>query len=251
MDFFMLPTKTIYYNLSFHLITEKLALDACQKALDTSGCTSLLFVNAHCFNLAQTNKVYHQVLQKADLVLNDGIGIKLGGFLNNTPVQDNLNGTDLIPKILALAAQKNQSVFLLGGKPGVAQLAKEVLEKTHAKPLICGIHDGYFTDARQMIEKINASKADVLVVGMGVPLQELFIEQNKHLFTTVRLAVAGGAVLDFISGTIPRAPVWIRSIALEWLYRLVLEPKRLWKRYIWGNLLFFFYSIRYKIQKKS
>lgn len=241
--------STPYYHLRLHLLTEAQALEKCSEfILEAMTCKSLFFLNAHCFNISVQNSHYQGALNQADLLLNDGIGIKIGAWLNKTPIKANLNGTDLIPKILSQASLDKKKIFLLGGKPGVAEKAAHQLKKQIPGIEIVGVLDGYIKDPHVIIDAINKSQASVLVVGMGVPLQELFIAQNKEKLSSVKLAIAGGAILDFISGEVPRAPQWLRRLSLEWLYRLLLEPRRLWKRYILGNVEFLYRVVVFKLR---
>ena len=108
-----------------------------------------------------------------------------------------------------------------------------------------GIYHGFFssTEENMIIEEINSRKVDVLIVGMGVPKQELWITAIKDKLETAKLCVAGGAIIDFIAGNVTRAPKWMRVMQIEWLYRLFLEPKRLWRRYLIGNIKFLYYVI--------
>lgn len=224
-------------------------IDECDRILDSSSTHTLYFLNAHCFNVAQKDKQYYKALANADLLLNDGIGLKIASYFTRVKFKENLNGTDLIPKITELAARKKKKVFFMGGKEGIAQKAAIKTKENIPELYISGFHSGYF-DANQekaLIKQINDSGTDLLVIGMGVPLQELWAEKNKHLLTNVKLIIAGGAILDFLSGTVRRAPGWMQKSGLEWVYRLALEPKRMWRRYLIGNVIFFWHIFRLKL----
>jgi N-acetylglucosaminyldiphosphoundecaprenol N-acetyl-beta-D-mannosaminyltransferase len=173
-----------YFNIPLHALSQEEALQACQNACSESRVYSLFFINAHCFNVAQQNDHYRQVIQNADLVLNDGIGIKIGSWFTDVKLKANLNGTDFIPKLLQKASQDQKSVFLLGGKEGVAEQATQNLKKTMPNLVVAGFSNGYFSDQHTIIDKINLSTADILIVGMGVPQQELWIYEHKSELTT-------------------------------------------------------------------
>jgi len=209
--------------------------------------TVLLFLNAHCYNISVKNNEYRDALNKADLCLNDGVGIELGGRLNGIRFKDNLNGTDLIPLILKELSQDGR-VFLLGGSNDVVKKAEIELLKVNIN--IVGFHNGFFQDDEKIRKKIIRSKANILIIGMGVPKQELWINHNIESLSNIQLAIAGGAILDFISKSILRAPKWMRNFRIEWLYRLIREPKRLWKRYLIGNVVFIFSILKQKLVKK-
>ncbi len=199
----------------------------------------LCFVNAHAANLAHRDPAYRRALLAADLVLNDGSGVELAARLQGTRFRANLNGTDLIPLVLDLAARQAHRVFLLGGRPGVAQSAARALTARHLGLHVVGHAHGYFPPraAHTVADAVRASGADLLVVGLGNPAQELFL--SAHLRRTgVRLGIAGGAFLDFAAGRVPRAPRWMREAGVEWVFRLGREPGRLFHRYVVGNPLF-------------
>lgn len=205
--------------------------------------TRIFFINAHCFNVAQKNLKYRDQVNEAEVVLNDGIGVELGAKFFDIELKDNLNGTDFTPEVLEMANTLEKSLYILGGKPGIAKKAGENIQKRFPNIRIAGTSDGYFKDSEKMISEINRSKPDLLLVGMGVPLQEDWI--SKHIEQLdVTIAMAVGAFLDFTSGTVKRAPLAVRKFRLEWMYRLLLEPKRMFKRYLIGNITFFYHIFR-------
>lgn len=199
----------------------------------------VFFVNAHCFNVASADAAYREALSMAEFVLVDGSGMLLASRLLGLPIQNNLNGTDLVPALCETAAAEGRSIFLLGARHGVAQTAAERLADRYPGLRIAGVQHGYFApeDSAQIIEQINAAKPDILLVAMGVPLQEQWLTDHfAELDVPVCLAV--GALLDFLSHSVRRAPLIFRKLGIEWLYRLYLEPRRLWRRYVVGNVTF-------------
>lgn len=199
----------------------------------------IFFVNAHCFNVATYDEQYRDSLGAANMVLADGSGMLLASRLLGVPIQHNLNGTDLVPLLCSAAAHEGRSVFLLGARPGVAEQAAAHLRERYPGLRIVGIQHGYFAqeESGAIIERINAARPDMLLVAMGVPLQEQWITDHfTELNVPVSLAV--GALLDFFSNNVPRAPRLFRRLGLEWVYRLYREPRRLWRRYMVGNVTF-------------
>ena len=209
------------------------------------------FANAHTLNLASTNADYRSVLSQADLVLNDGIGVALAARMLNRRFPENLNGTDFLPQLLTLAAEKGWRVFLLGGEAGTAKAASDNLCRRIPNLQIVGVDHGYLTPAsdREVVSRIRASGAQVVLVGMGNPAQEFWIAGNLDA-TGVRLAIGVGAFLDFAAGRVARAPAWMRRVRMEWMWRLAIEPRRLWRRYLVGNPLFLFRSVRHARRAK-
>lgn len=197
------------------------------------------FVNAHCINMMRTNPAYARALSHADTLLPDGSGIALAAKMVGKRVIENLNGTDLFPEICAEAAASGQWVFLLGGKPGIAATVSAAMRRTHKGLYIAGTYHGYAPvdyDAC-IIEAINTSGASILLVGMGVPQQELWIAKYRSQLT-VPVILGVGGLFDYYAGSIPRAPLFMRRAGAEWVWRLMQEPLRLWRRYLFGNPAF-------------
>lgn len=206
------------------------------------------FVNADCIYQAYCNPYYNIVLKEADLVLPDGIGVKLGSKLLGAQMKDNCNGTDLSPSILRVAASYGIKVFLLGGKPGRAEKAA-VNARNNFGVDIVGHHHGYFDDDQYVIEIINRSNAEVLFVALGVPYQETWIYKNlERLNPSVCLGV--GAYVDYLSGELKRAPLWMRKLHLEWMWRIYIEPGRMVKRYVVDGSKFIFLVLKECCSKK-
>jgi len=226
-------------GVSFDSLTLKQALENIELSLGQPKKSNLFFVNAHCLNVAYINDNYREALKKADLVLPDGIGVKLGCKLKQAKIRDNLNGTDLFPYICKLAENKKSRVFLLGARPQTAEKVADWMTEKHPNIQVVGCHHGHFSEEQNssIIESINKSRADILIVAMGVPRQELWIDDNQaKLNSTLNIAVGG--LFEFYSNNISRAPLWVRSCSLEWIWRLKEEPKRLAKRYLVESLLF-------------
>lgn len=237
-----------YYHIVLDVHDQESALSKCEAFYSQPGCRSLFYVNAHCFNLAWKNLEYQTALKQADLVLNDGIGISIGAKWAGIRLKANMNGTDFSPEMLKQAIHLGKKVFLLGGSEGVAEIAAQKISGQIAGIQIVGYHSGFFdfNHCEELIEEINQSGAELILVGMGVPRQELWISRYKHQFTHIKIAAAVGAYLDFAAGKVTRAPLWVRKIYLEWLFRLAQEPVRLFRRYVIGNIRFFLILLRAK-----
>jgi exopolysaccharide biosynthesis WecB/TagA/CpsF family protein len=198
----------------------------------------LSYLNAHASNVAGRDRDFLAALQ-AFTVLNDGVGIDIAArMLEGKSFPENLNGTDFTLRYLRTTS-RHFRIFLLGAKPGVAEDAASVLEALLPQHIVAGTRDGYFVaaGADEVAAEIKASGADLLLVAMGNPAQEFWIDTHLEA-TGCRLAMAVGALFDFLAERVPRAPRAIRQMRLEWLFRLALEPRRLWRRYLVGNPLF-------------
>lgn len=207
-----------------------------------SGERSLLaFVNPDCLNIAYVDADYRRILLDADRVLPDGIGIHIGCRMLGVALQANVNGTDLFPQLCERAAATGLGLFLLGARPGIAEAVAANMQSQFPGLRISGIQHGYFkpTDEEAVVAKINASGAAIVLVAFGVPRQETWLARHHDALTPpIRMGVGG--LFDFYSGRIPRAPEWMREIGLEWTWRLLQEPGRMWRRYVIGNPLFLY-----------
>ncbi|QZA78950.1 WecB/TagA/CpsF family glycosyltransferase [Deefgea tanakiae] len=199
----------------------------------------IAFVNPHCANLASQNPRYRGMLNAADLLLPDGSGVLLASRMLGTPLKENTNGTDLFPVLCRYWQQQKARVYLLGAHRGVAGRMAEQLLWEYPGLHIAGSQHGYFAeeDTPNIIQKIRDTHPDVLLVAMGVPKQDMWIAEHlAQLQTPVAMGVGG--LFDFYSGRISRAPVWLREIGMEWSWRLIQEPRRMWQRYLVGNFTF-------------
>lgn len=198
---------------------------------------SLYFVNAHTLNVATEDADYRNVLGRADLVFGDGTGVRWATrFLHGERLQDNVNGTDLTPKFFADTAGKGYRYFLLGTREDSIPRSAAYARETFSGWEQVGAHHGYVQDAEasaKVIEEINASKPHMLLVGMGNPLQERWIDRHINELK-VPLCVAVGGLFDYWSGELTRAPRWVRGVGYEWLHLLVRQPHKA-RRYLVGN----------------
>jgi len=214
-------------------------LETTVKTLLSAGRRRVAFMNAHCFNVMANDRQYASAIRTADLLLPDGSGVSMACKMVGKQLTANLNGTDLVPELMAQAAKAGKSVYLLGGKPGTAAAAALALTISNPGLRIVGTLDGYSQSADEdaVVDTINASRADIVLVAMGVPLQDCWLHRNaKRLDANITMGV--GAAFDFLSGNVSRAPKSLRKIGGEWVWRLGLEPRRMAKRYLAGNFTF-------------
>lgn len=229
--------------------SKKEFIDVCTARIRGNEKVNLFFLNDYGFNIAQKDKEYRDILNGADYLLNDGIGIKLGAKIWGIHVGENLNGTDLIPLFLRRCEAEGWSVYLLGSSEENVGEAVRRIKNTYHQLAIAGGHHGFFRSDDEMVREINRSGADALLVGMGMPLQEKFIGRHERDLTP-RVRIAVGGYIDFVSGKKPRAPRIMRELNLEWLFRMMLEPRRMWRRNVIGHLQFFIKVIQLKTKKR-
>lgn len=199
----------------------------------------ICFVNAHCANVAWKDSSYHKVLTSSARIWADGIGVKLAGKILGRPIKQNVNGTDLFPRLCEAIAGTPERLYLLGAKPGIAEAVKDWIAERYPDTVVAGFQDGYYApeDEPEVIARIAASNATILMVAFGVPRQDVWIAENLDRLG-VRVAMGVGGLFDFYSGKVDRAPQWVREIGFEWLFRVIQEPGRMWRRYFVGNAVF-------------
>ncbi|MDM8566197.1 WecB/TagA/CpsF family glycosyltransferase [Candidatus Halobeggiatoa sp. HSG11] len=199
------------------------------------------YVNPDCLNIAYRDEDYQQILQQAERVFPDGIGIHIGCRMLGQSLRANVNCTDLFPLLCQYCVDANLTLFLLGAQPGVAEATAQNMTKRYPGLRIAGHQHGFFAPqaTELVIADINASRADILIVAFGAPQQEKWLAQHRNQLQPKVLMGVGG-LFDFYAERIPRAPRWMRDIGMEWIWRLMQEPKRMWRRYIIGNPLFLY-----------
>jgi N-acetylglucosaminyldiphosphoundecaprenol N-acetyl-beta-D-mannosaminyltransferase len=186
------------------------------------------------------------------LVFCDGAGVMLGARLLGHHIPERITYADWIWQLAEFAEPRGFTFFFLGARPGVADKAAASLKARYPALRVVGTHHGYFdktpgsAENEAVIEQINAVKPNILIVGFGMPLQERWLRDNwDHIDANV--ALTGGAVFDYVSGELQRAPRWMTDNGLEWLGRLLIEPRRLWKRYLIGNPLFIWRVLKQRL----
>jgi len=207
-----------------------------RETLRRRGAKQVVLANAHTLNLACADRVYREVLRGAGLVLRDGVGIELASLMLGHRLRHNFVGTDFIPRCLQALADGRPTVVLFGASPGVAERARRVLEERCSGVRIVGTLDGY-GDAPTAVERVRALRPDLLLVALGNPRQEQWIAAHLDELDC-RVAIGVGALFDYLSGDVRRAPRWVLALRCEWIFRLLTEPRRLTRRYLVGNPLF-------------
>jgi N-acetylglucosaminyldiphosphoundecaprenol N-acetyl-beta-D-mannosaminyltransferase len=237
------------FGITLANLTMIQAVTRIEEAVKNEQTEAIFFVNPDCLNKTVTDSTYRKILQKADQIFPDGIGLTIAAKIMGSPLEENVNGTDMLPFLCEMAAGNGYSLFLLGAKPGVAEIMAENLQ-SRFQVSIAGTHHGYFDHPKEsdaLVEKINQSGADIVLVAFGAPLQEKWISAHKQELKPHVLLGVGG-LFDFFSGRTKRAPRWLREIGLEWGYRILQEPGRMWQRYVIGNPLFLIRVLLWKIK---
>jgi N-acetylglucosaminyldiphosphoundecaprenol N-acetyl-beta-D-mannosaminyltransferase len=215
---------------------------------------TILYVNAHCLNTAARDSQYHAILNRADLVYSDGISVVWSARWLDGRRLHKMTGADWIYDFAAWAQAAGRHepegirIYILAGKPGIAHDASHNLRRMFPDINIVGAYDGFFQEKSQaaVLQDIAQSKPHVLFVGMGTPLQEKWIAEHRDQIAAP-VCWAVGALFDYVAGIEPRVPAWMNALALEWLFRMLIDPAGKWRRYLIGNPLFVLRILRQKL----
>lgn len=215
-------------GVSISNVTMEEATKKVREFVKSDSFHSVYTPNPEFVMLAQEDKEFHKILEEADLVVPDGIGVVIASKIKKTPLPERVPGYDLAQNTMKEAVKEGYKYYFFGGKPGVSEEAAAKMRETYPGIQIVGTRNGYFKpeDEAEIIADINASGANILFVCLGAPKQEKWIEANKHLMPNVRVAMGLGGSLDGMSGRVKRAPEIFQKLGLEWFYRLLKEPTR-------------------------
>jgi N-acetylglucosaminyldiphosphoundecaprenol N-acetyl-beta-D-mannosaminyltransferase len=212
--------------------------------------------NVCSFNLACRHEWLRAFFNQADIVRLDGAGLRVAAWILGRRTPRRMTWADFVWDLAQLAESEELTCFFLGARPGVADRAAANVKKRFPHLRILGTHHGYFDktpgsrENKSVIRCINALEPNILIVGFGMPLQERWLMENWDRIE-VDVALTGGAVFDYLSGELRRAPRWMTDHGLEWFGRLLIEPRRLWRRYLIGNPVFFLRVLRQRIAQSS
>lgn len=213
-------------------------LDRLRQEVQRPGKSVFAALNVHIANIAHQNPTLRQFLQDSEVVYCDGAGIVLASKLLDNPLPCRFTAADWLFDLWAYLSQQGITAFYLGGEPGIAEKALAQFEAHHPKHTILSVHHGFILQdkalEREVMDRINALQPDVLFVGFGCPLQEEWIQQHKDVLN-VSVFYPIGATLDYLTRKVPRCPTWMGENGLEWLFRFLVEPRRMFRRYIMGN----------------
>lgn len=209
---------------------------------------TVMYVNAHCLNLSSGNPAYRADLNRADLVYADGIGVVLAGRLLGNGQMAKATGSDWIADLCARLAAQGARIYILAGKPGVAEAARLNLTARWPGLQIAGLADGYFhgKSETEVLQDIARTAPDLLFVGMGTPRQERWIIQHGDALA-VPVCWAVGSLFDLVAGMESWPPVWVSRLGLQWFWRWLMDPIGKFRRYILGNPLFLYRVVRQRL----
>lgn len=252
----MRPPPINILGVQVHPLTVDQLHEELAQLIETDAHAEVLHVNVHGMNLSADNPWLRDYLNQAEIVFCDGAGIILGARILGQHIPERITYADWMWQLAEFAAARGYSFYFLGAKPGIAQTAADRMIAHFPELKIAGVRDGYFNkdnghpDNEAVLADINAARPNILIVGMGMPMQERWLLDNWSRIDA-NIALTGGAVFDYISGDLKRAPTWMTDNGLEWLGRLLIEPRRLWQRYIVGNPVFLARVIRERLHHRQ
>ncbi|HHV71947.1 MAG TPA: WecB/TagA/CpsF family glycosyltransferase [Clostridia bacterium] len=220
--------KVKILDIPIDILTMEQAIELIDSFIQGGGRKQIVTANAEIIFRAKNDSSLRRIIQQADLVTADGSGVVWAAKRLGRPLPERITGIDLMQNLMKLAVEKDYTVFLLGSKPGIAELAAENLKKAYPGLKLLGVQDGYFSvqEEKEIVARLKALAPNLLFVGLGSPKQEEWINRYiKELPGTVAMGVGGS--FDVLSGQISRAPKWMQKAGLEWLYRLLKEPWRI------------------------
>jgi exopolysaccharide biosynthesis WecB/TagA/CpsF family protein len=247
----MLMPRIKFMNTMIDNLTMDETLEEIDRLITANKKSYLVTPNVDHIVKLEHDKELQKIYQEADLIITDGQPLIWISKYYKNPIKEKVSGSDLFPRLCEMAAEKGYSVFLLGAAEGVADMAAENLRKRFEKLNIVGTYSppkGFDKDeaeTNKILSMIAALKPHILIVGLGCPKQEKFIYEY-HKIMDVPLSLGLGASIDFVAGKVKRAPAWMRRFGLEWFYRFMKEPRRMFKRYFIDDMKIFKLIFKYK-----
>ena len=225
--------RTRFLGVPVDMVDSREAMEIFREMMKSQGCSLIVTPNSEIIVNATKDPELKHIIEEADLVIPDGIGLVYASRIMNMPLKERVTGIDFLENILGYLEETGQSIFFLGSKPsngetpGIAELAAGRMREKYKQLAVAGTHHGYFKEAdeKEIVEIINGSGADFLCVALGSPKQEKFVSRWREELK-VKGAIGVGGSLDVWAGTLKRAPEFYRKHGLEWLYRLIQEPSR-------------------------
>lgn len=210
-------------------------------------------VNAGKLVAMQTDQKLKQSVTQADVINADGQAVVWASKFLGNPLKERVSGIDLMQHLVELSATKGYCCYFFGAKEEVVKKVVSTYHSTYGKQVVAGYRNGYFTKGEEhdIVQQIKNSNADILFVAMSSPLKENFLYTHRKAFENIPFIMGVGGSFDVVAGKVKRAPLWMQNSGLEWLYRVIQEPKRMFKRYLVGNSKFLLLTLIEKFKKSN
>jgi N-acetylglucosaminyldiphosphoundecaprenol N-acetyl-beta-D-mannosaminyltransferase len=240
-------------NTSIDNYTQQETLSLIDEAIIKQDQIHHAVVNAAKIVAMQSDRALRKSVNESDLISADGQAVVWASKFLGHPLKERVTGIDLMAKVVELAHKKKYRIFFFGAKEEVLKTAVNKYTSLYSPEIIAGFRNGYFSpdEESSIAAQIAATKPHVLFVGISSPIKENFLHNNKTILKDIGLIMGVGGSLDVAAGKVSRAPLWMQNNGFEWLFRLIQEPRRMWRRYLIGNLRFILLVVKFKIFKKS
>lgn len=210
-------------------------------------------VNAGKIVAMQSDSQLRESVNESDIINADGQAVVWASKILNKPLKERVAGIDLMINLVELAYKNKHKIFFLGAKETVVKKVVEMYSNQYSEEIIAGYRNGYFdkSEEQHIAKQISDSGAHILFVAISSPTKEIFLYENKSILKNVNFIMGVGGSFDVVSGLVKRAPIWMQNSGLEWFYRFIQEPKRMWKRYLIGNSKFIYLVLKEKFKRSS
>lgn len=226
-------------------------LDLISQTIESRGQLQLVVVNASTIVDLQSDLQLRKSVNESGLINADGQAVVWASKILGKPLKERVAGTDLMISLVAMAHQKKYKIYFFGADEAVVKKVVEKYSNEYSPDIVAGYRNGYFKkeEEQDIAKEIAASGAHMLFIAISSPIKENFVYENKQVLSEVNFIMGVGGGFDVVSGKIKRAPLWMQNSGLEWFYRFMQEPKRMWKRYLIGNTKFIFLVLKERMSK--
>jgi N-acetylglucosaminyldiphosphoundecaprenol N-acetyl-beta-D-mannosaminyltransferase len=227
-------------NTNIDNLSMKESLELIEKSIQSNKQIHHVVVNAGKIVMMQEDLQLQQSVNESDLINADGQAVVWASKVLGKPLKERVAGIDLMRNLVQLAHKRNYKIFFLGAREEVVKKVVDIYSGEYSPNLIAGYRNGYFKKEEEQLiaQEITKSEANMLFVAISSPTKENFLFENKTILEKVNFVMGVGGSFDVVAGKVKRAPLWMQKAGLEWFYRFLQEPKRMWKRYLIGNLKF-------------
>jgi len=245
----MTPEKRVdFLGCPVDGLTVQETLDTIERIIAERDIVQHVVINAAKFVNMRRDPELRRIILSCDMIQADGMSIVWAGKILGIPIPERINGTNLMHDLVALAAAKGYRIFFFGAREPIVKKVVEVYREKHPDLRVAGCRNGYYTEEEELrvAEMIRDSRADILFVGITSPKKEQFLNKWKGIMD-VPFSMGVGGSFDVVAGEVKRAPEWMQRWCLEWFFRLLQEPGRMWKRYLVTNSLFIWIVLRARV----